>query len=105
MVFSDLEDCLEFEVALKDIYLFTFGCFRGTLVVSNVLGRFFFSSEIVTLATLMGRTYLSVYTQICVCGAYSHEFYFYYSQIVFIVILTLICPDCRPSIFRFTVLL
>ena len=83
MVFSDLEDCLEFEVALKDIYLFTFGCFRGTLVVSNVLGRFFFSSEIVTLATLMGRTYLSVYTQICVCGAYSHEFYFYYSQIVF----------------------
>ena len=48
MVFSDLEDCLEFEVALKDIYLFTFGCFRGTLVVSNVLGRFFFSSEIVS---------------------------------------------------------
>ena len=68
---------------LKDIYLFTFGCFRGTLVVSNVLGRFFFSSEIVTLATLMGRTYLSIYTQICVCGAYSHVFVFNYSQIVF----------------------
>ena len=35
-----------FRVALKTFYLF--GCLRGTLVVTNVLGGFFVSSESVS---------------------------------------------------------
>ena len=65
MVFSDLEDGLEFEVALKDIYLFTFGCFRGTLVLSNVLGRFFFLSEIVSYPDRSNVSF-NIYPHLCV---------------------------------------
>lgn len=102
LVFSDLEDCLEFEVVLKNIYLFTVGCFRGTLFVSNVLGRFFFLSEIVSYAD---SSNVPFNTQICVCGAYSLSLFFFINQRLFLIILTLICPDCGPSIFRLTVLL
>ena len=81
MVFSDLEDCLEFEVALKDIYLFTFGFFRGTLVVSNVLGRFFFLSEIVSYPDRSNVSFNINYTQICVCGAYSRFFFLIFNYL------------------------
>ena len=45
----------QFGVALKAIYLF--GCLRGTLVVTKVLGGFFVSSESVSYPHLSGRKF------------------------------------------------
>lgn len=105
IVFSDLEDYLEFEVVLKNIYLFTIGdigCFRGTLVVSNVLGRLFFSSEIVSYPDRSNVSF-NIYLSLCVRCIFS--FFFVITHTLFLIILTLICPDCGRSIFRLTVLL
>ena len=45
----------QFGVALKTIYLF--GCRRGTLVLTKVLGGFFVSSESVSYPHLSGRKF------------------------------------------------
>ena len=80
MVFSDLEDCLEFEVALKDIYLFTSGCFSGTLVVSNVLGRFFFLSEIVSYPDRSNVSF-NIYPNLCVRCIFSFFFFLIFNYL------------------------